>query len=74
MGSESICRIGLMEMSISERNSAKMTMPTQAESPPMISMPGMSHTAAATAMAVTIQRIRNDMATPFTSDYGEARR
>lgn len=64
MGSERICSIGLMDMLMSERISAKMTMPIHAESPPISSMPGTSHTAAATAIAETNQRNRKDMANP----------
>ena len=45
-GSERICRIGLMDMLMSDRMSAKNAMPTQDALLLKISMPGTSHTAA----------------------------
>ena len=66
-GSDSTCKIGLMDMFTSDRMSANSAMPTHEAPPLMISMPGTIHTAAATAMAVTIQRIMKFMITSFSS-------
>ena len=65
-GSERICRIGLMDMLMSDRMSAKNAMPTQDALLLKISMPGTSHTAAATEMAVTIQRMMKFISASFS--------
>ena len=60
------CKSGLMDMLSSERSSDRIITPAQVSMVEAISIPGTSQTAAATAMAVTIQRRMNFMATSWS--------
>ena len=61
--------MGLMEIFTSDKMRAKTAMPAHAAPPPMKVNPGTSHTAAATATAVTIQRMMKLIASPFSTGF-----
>ena len=65
MGRLSSCNKGLTLMSIRASARLIMAMATQLSVAPITAMPGTSHTAAATAMAVTSQRTMKFMTNPF---------